>query len=264
MAIHYPCITTGHCAAHLVWLFFKDIYTQCLLFFNLHQFAKRLRNIFGSCHHAPHAIFKKYTKLHNRGLHLEFIKDTEVRMARAHIALCCVLQLKNALRATINLAKFIALRAFKEDISILQSKEFWNYLFFMCRALYAPMHLLRLADQKVAAMDKMHFYVCQTDAIMSYYLAKAVSDSSRCTHDGTLRLMNACAQDIYDKASNSDEEDVDNDDKESSVEDDLDKEMPSNEEESEDDAEDEDDDSTAAFTTNAIGASCGQLRHVPR
>ena len=39
------------------------------------------------------------------------------------------------------------------------------------------MRLLRLADQKVAAMDKMHFYVCQTDANMSHYLTKAVSDA---------------------------------------------------------------------------------------
>ncbi len=152
----------------------------------------------------------------------------------------------------------------RERSPFLQSKDFWDYLFSMCRALYAPMHLLRLADQKVAAMDKMHFYVCQTDAIMSYYLAKAVTDSSRCTHDGTLRLMNACVQDMDDEAGNDDEEDVNDDDKESLVEDDLDKEMSSNDEESEDDAEDEDDDSTAAFMQNAIGACRGQLQGVPR
>ena len=141
LAIHFPCITVGHCAAHLVLLFFKDVCMQYPLFCNLHQFAKRLRNIFGSCRHAPHAIFKKYTKLHNRGLHLGFIMDTEVRMAGAHIELCRVLQLKNALRATIHLPEFIVPRAFKEEISILQSKDFWNYLFSMCRALYAPMQL---------------------------------------------------------------------------------------------------------------------------
>ena len=109
LAIHYPRITVGHCAAYLVLLFFKDVYRQCPRFFNLHRFAKRLRNIFGSCCHAPHVIFKKYAKLHNRGLHLGFIKDTEVRMAGAHIALCRVLRLKNALRETINSPEFIAL-----------------------------------------------------------------------------------------------------------------------------------------------------------
>ena len=124
----------------------------------------------------------------------------------------------------------------------MQSEDFWNYLFSMCCAVYAPMHLLRLVDQKVTAMDKMHFFVCQTDANMSYYLANVVTDSSRCTHDETLRLMNACAQDMDDEAGNGNDYDINNDDKESLVEDDLDKEMSSNDEESEDDAEDEDDD----------------------
>jgi hypothetical protein len=96
--------------------------------------------------------------------------------------------LKNALRATINSPEFIALRQFKEEISILQREDFWTYVFSMCCALYAPMRVSRLADQKVAAMDKVHFYVCQTDANMSYYLTKAVTDSGRCTHDETLRL----------------------------------------------------------------------------
>ena len=93
-------------------------------------------------------------------------------MAGAHIALCRVLQLKKC-----TTGEFIALQQFKEETSILQSEDFWNYLFSMCRALYAPMRLLRLADQKFAAMDKMHFYVCQTDANMSHYLTKAVSDA---------------------------------------------------------------------------------------
>jgi len=89
-------------------------------------------------------------------------------MAGANIALCRVLRFKNALRATINSSEFIALKQFKAEISILQSEDFWNYLFSMCCALYAPMHLLRLADQKVAAMDKMLVYVCQTDANMTH------------------------------------------------------------------------------------------------
>jgi hypothetical protein len=126
--------------------------------------------------------------------------------------------LKNALRATINSPKFITVRQFKEEISILQSEDFWNYVFSMCHALYAPMPVLRLADQKVAAMDKVHFYVCQTDANMSYYLTKAVTDSGRCTHDETLRLMYACSQDDDIDEVNSDDED----DEESVVEDDVD------------------------------------------
>jgi hypothetical protein len=80
-------------------------------------------------------------------------------MGGAHIAICWLLRLKNALQATINSPEFIVLRLFKEEISILQSEDFWNYVFSICRALYAPMRVLGLADQKIAAMDKVHFYV---------------------------------------------------------------------------------------------------------
>jgi hypothetical protein len=119
---------------------------------------------------------------------------------------------------------------------------------------------LRLADQKVAAMDKLHFYVCQTDANMSCYLAKAVIDAERCTHDDTLRLMNSCSKglDEFD-SDNEDDEDAE----ESVVNDDAVEEVTSDSEESEDDAEDDDDDLPAAFTRDAIGAGRGQLRQVP-
>jgi hypothetical protein len=80
------------------------------------------------------------------------------------------------------------------------------------------MRVLRLADQKVAAMDKVHFHVYQTNANMSYYLTKAVTDSGRCTYDETLRLMYACLQDDdVDKVDSNDK-----DDKVSVVEDDAD------------------------------------------
>ncbi len=121
---------------------------------------------------------------------------------------------------------------------------------------------LEWQSTSVAAMDKMHFYVYQTDANMSYYLIKAVFDSGRCTHDETLRLMNACSQDV-DEANNGDDNNNEEDDKKSSVEDDSDKEISSNDEESGEDGSDEDGDSSAAFTRDAIGAGGGQLRHVP-
>ena len=47
------------------------------------------------------------------------------------------------------------------------------------------------------------------------------------------------------------------------VNDDVVKEVTIDIKESEDDAQDEDDDSPAAFTRDAIGAGCGQLRQVP-
>jgi hypothetical protein len=98
-----------------------------------------------------------------------------------------------------------------------------------------------------------------TKLVLSY---KAVFDSGRCTHDETLRLMNACSQDV-DEPNNGDDDNNEEDDEESLVEDDSDKEISSNDEESGEDGSDEDGDLSAAFTRDAIGAGGGQLRHVP-
>ena len=51
------------------------------------------------------------------------------------------------------------LRIFPANRAILMNLEFWKLLFVMCCALYAPMRLLWLADQKTPAMDKLYYYV---------------------------------------------------------------------------------------------------------
>ena len=43
----------------------------------------------------------------------------------------------------------------------------------MCCALYAPMRVLRLADLKTPAMDKLYFYVLQADRMLLQYLKEA-------------------------------------------------------------------------------------------
>jgi hypothetical protein len=58
------------------------------------------------------------------------------------------------------------------EVIVLENNEFWKYLFTLCRSLYASMCILQLADQKIPAMDKLHYYVCQTDKILA--LAKYV------------------------------------------------------------------------------------------
>ncbi len=95
-------------------------------------------------------------------------------MAGEHIALCRILRLKGALRSLIASQEFQDMNEFEEEVQVLQSEDFWKFLFTMGRSLYAPMRLLRLADQKIPAMDKLHFYVCQTDSYLSKYLIEAV------------------------------------------------------------------------------------------
>ena len=43
----------------------------------------------------------------------------------------------------------------------------------MCRALYAPIRLLCLADQKVPAMDKLYFFVLQSERMIEKWIGDA-------------------------------------------------------------------------------------------
>jgi hypothetical protein len=59
---------------------------------------------------------------------------------------------------------------FWREVIVLENNEFWKYIFTLCCSLYAPMHILQLADQKIPAMDKLHYYVCQMDKLLAKYV----------------------------------------------------------------------------------------------
>jgi hypothetical protein len=145
-SITYPHITIVHGAEHVVSLFFKDIFTKMLVFQFLCQFLKRCRNIFGSSHHGPHAIFKKHSIMHNSRIYIRFVKISKCCMAREMIGLLCLLRLRDILRATIAIAskefKDIWAKSFQREVIVLENIEFQRYLFTLCRSLYAPMRIL--------------------------------------------------------------------------------------------------------------------------
>ena len=124
----------------------------------------------GSTRHAAHAMFKKYTRKNNKGIFVGFIKPSKCRMGGELASLLHLMCLKDALRSTINSKEFLDLNNFKEECCVLNNNNFWMYLFLMCRVLYAPMHVLRLADQQTASMDKLYFYVLQTDRMLIKWL----------------------------------------------------------------------------------------------
>jgi hypothetical protein len=184
-----PRITVGHGAEHVVSLFFSDVYLKVPQFQQLSEFGKKLRNIFGSVRHTPKAIFETHSRKHNHGIYLGFIKPSECRMAGEHIALLRLLRLKNALRSTITSMEWINLNMFHSDCAILMNPDFWKLLFVMCRALYAPMRVLRLADQKTPAMDKLYYYVLQTDRMLPIYLQEAEDLCKQFLTNETLSAM---------------------------------------------------------------------------
>ncbi len=143
-SITYPRITVVHCAEHVVSLFFKDIFTKMPVFQCLSQFSKRCRNIFGSTHHGPHAIFKKHSIMHKNCICIGLIKINECRMARELIGLLRLLRLRDILRATIASKEFKDIRGktFQREVIVLENNDFWKYLFTLCHSLYAPMRIL--------------------------------------------------------------------------------------------------------------------------
>jgi hypothetical protein len=205
-------------------------------------------------------------KAQNRGISVGFIKLSECRMAGEHIALCRILRLQGALSGTVNLAEFVALCNFKKETSIIQSDDFLKYLFTMCHALYSPMRELRLVNQKNPAMDKLHFYVCQTDTNLFKYLRQASTNAQLCTNTRILSLMSTCEKGVDinnddDKDLSSDNE-VDDGASKFSVDSDESELEETDDEDNKEVASGDDGDDMVNFFNETIGAGCGQLRQV--
>ena len=71
------------------------------------------------------------------------------------------------LRSTMNSKDFFNLNNFKEECCLLNNDNLLDVLVFdvSCFVLYAPMRVLRLADQQTTLMDKHYFFILQTDWI---------------------------------------------------------------------------------------------------
>jgi hypothetical protein len=161
-------------------------------------------------------MFKHYTKIHNNRIFLGFAKPSECQMAGEQIALTCLLQLRDALKSTINSKEFMDLNNFRLETFVLNNDNFWLYLFVMCRALYAPMRVLRLADQQVPCMEKLYYYVLQTDRMLLRWLPDAEIRVSALCRNGTYNAMTNMDEYVFDEeaadSSGDDEEEKDSDD----------------------------------------------------
>ena len=55
---------------------------------------------------------------------------------------------------------------FEQIAHALLQEEFWQYIFVMCRTLYASTSLLNLDDYKKPSMDKLYYFVLQTERML--------------------------------------------------------------------------------------------------
>jgi hypothetical protein len=188
-------------------------------------------------------MFRKYTRKHKKGIFVGFIKPSKCRMGGELVSLLRLLRLKDALRSTINSKEFLDLNNFKEECCALNNYSFWMYLFLMCHVLYAPMRVLRLADHQTASMDKLYFYVLQTDWMLIKWLPDCEKKATELLRDTSLgQVMINCDADI-DWGSNK-EEIFDNEDDNDEESDDDDSELEG------DDEEDSDADEEMEFNFN--------------
>ena len=102
------------------------------------------------------------------------------------------------MRATITSKEFLNLRVFHTVTSVLNDPEFWMWLFVMCCVLYAPMRMLRLADQKATVMqfwEKCKPRLLHNYSLVGYMLSPNptimahASDNKTLLHDGAAERL---------------------------------------------------------------------------
>ena len=86
------------------------------------------------------------------------------------IGLLRLIRLRDALVATSLSPEFKRLNVWRDFCSLLQDDDLWELIFAVSRALYPAMRVLRLADCKVAGMEKLYYYVRMTDKMMAKYV----------------------------------------------------------------------------------------------
>ncbi len=145
----YPRATCLHGSEHVVSLFFNDI-SKIPAIKSLIHFYKKVYGLFGSgsCH-APHAMMMNHSRLHNGGASIGLIRAADTRMAGYIIAFLRLLRQKPVVDSTVASPEFIRLEVEVGLVNILKKHEYWHALMLITKAVFAPLRVLRLADQKV-------------------------------------------------------------------------------------------------------------------
>ena len=126
------------------------------------------------------------------------------------------------------------------------------------------MCVLCLADQKIPVIDKLHFYVCQSDTNSLKYLHQALTNAQLCPDTRILSLMSTCETGVNEDNINDVNQLSDNEVYDGASEFSVDSDQSELE-----DTDDEDNKKVAAgdngddmnnFFNETIGAGRGQLR----
>ena len=166
LALHYPRVTCLHGAEHVIALFFSDL--GKIPFMNLlMKVYKLVYRLFGSgAHHSPYAMFKKHTRLLNKGRDIGLSNAIEGRFATYMKAFLRFVRLYPALVAVVNSVEFKELKLKKkwhqQVIKIIADRKYIQCVVLVIDPLRPALKTLRLADASEAGMDCLRYLVLQT------------------------------------------------------------------------------------------------------
>ena len=129
-------------------------------------------------------------------------------MAGILIAMLRVLRLKAPLQATVTSPEFKNLNLFVDLARVILNENVWVWMFMAARGVYAMMRILRLADQKPAAMGHLHYYIKQADRIAPVYLAHAEKHQAELSAE-TMATINETTDLASVELDNNEEDDDD-------------------------------------------------------
>ena len=206
LEINYPKVTSLKGSEHVTSLVFGDIKQLAPVNYIISIYRSLYR--YFSRHHVPHAMMLEESKIHNNGRAIGLIRATDVRMGGHIICLTRLLRLKPVFDSLIVSRHFLDI---KENIRVktcvikwLKDETLWKNIFVLVRSCFPLLKLLRLCDKREPAMDRLMYYVRQTDAALEKSIgALDTIQDDHVTHN---RNMKSDITHYFDKEGSSDEE----------------------------------------------------------
>ena len=129
--------------------------------------GRLLYRVFGSgSMHGPYAMFQSKSRLLNHGREIGLLRAAGTRMATVFYALHRALRLRQALLATIHSPEWQGSK-FKSIVNraakTVECSGMWKCIYFLLRAVFPALRLLRYADSNTPAMDKVEFLLHRTE-----------------------------------------------------------------------------------------------------
>ena len=122
--------------------------------------------VFGSTMHGPHSVYRKHTKQHYNGREINLLRPSECRLAGEVLQFLQGFHLKTSLQTCTLDSIFVDYKKFGFVIDIINSSAYWNCLFAIIQACYPILRILRIANTMIGGMDKLYYYMRQTDRLL--------------------------------------------------------------------------------------------------